>query len=495
MNDFSLYRTSVRMMVLLIAILPFTAKSQSYSPTWESLDRRPVPQWYRDAKFGIFIHWGVYAVPGWCEKGKYAEWYQKGLQTDDTSRQEYHRTNFGDRSYYDLARDFHAELFNPDEWAQLFERSGAKYIVLTSKHHDGFCLWPSRNADSTWGFPWNSVTAGPKRDLLGDLFASVRKTSVHPGMYYSLYEWFNPLYLKDKQAYANVHAWPQMVDLVNTYKPDAFWTDGDWEASDTLWRSREFLAWLYTESPVKDRVVTFDRWGGTRFKHGQVFTPEYEPDKDFADHYFEESRGMGTSYGYNREEDAWDYTSTQALILSLVDKVSRGGNLLLDIGPDAHGKIPPIMQERLLEIGDWLKINGEAIYGTQRWRQTCQWSEGRRDYQPPKENPNMEWRTSGDVMLKLTVDPDPGYAVKEAFFTWKEKENTVYAILPKYPANGKLLLKGIRLDKSARAEFLMNREQLSFKVVGDNTEITLPVFRPELLSSQHAWVVRIIGAN
>jgi alpha-L-fucosidase len=226
-----------------------------------------------------------------------------------------------------------------------------------------------------------------------------------------------------------------------------------------------------------------------------VYTPEYEPDKDFADHYFEESRGMGTSYGYNREEDAWDYTSTQALVLSLVDKVSRGGNLLLDIGPDAHGKIPPIMQERLLEIGDWLKINGEAIYGTQRWRQTCQWSEGRRDYHPPKENPNMEWRTSGDVMLKLTVDPDSGYAVKEAFFTCKEKENTVYAIFPKYPSNGKLLLKGIRLDKSARTEFLMNREPLSFKIVGEDTEITLPVFRPELLSSQLTWVVKIVGSR
>ena len=484
-------------LLLLLCILSLsesmTLQAQPYAPTWESLDRRPVPEWYRDAKFGIFIHWGVYAVPGWCEKGKYAEWYQNGLQKDDTSRQQYHRINFGERSYYDLAKDFHAELFKPDDWAKLFERSGAKYIVLTSKHHDGYCLWPSMNANETWGFPWNSMSVGPQRDLIGELFEAVRKTDVHPGLYYSLYEWFNPLYHQDKRVYVDNHVWPQMRELVNMYRPDVFWTDGDWEVRDTVWRSQQFLAWLYNESPVKDRVVTFDRWGiDVRFHHGQVYTPEYEPDKDFENHYFEESRGMGYSYGYNREEDAWDYTSTQALVLSLIDKVSRGGNLLLDIGPDAHGKIPPIMQERLLQMGEWLSLNGEAIYGTSRWTKPCQWSEtGRRDYVPPKDNPNMEWRTSGDVMLKLTVDPDSGYGVKELFFTAKPSENALFAILPAYPDNRTVRIRDFSMSGKSSCTLISTGESLPWKQSDKDVEITLPEYHPNRMKAPWAWAIKI----
>ncbi|HNO99772.1 MAG TPA: alpha-L-fucosidase, partial [Ferruginibacter sp.] len=265
---------------LFMQALP--SSSQMYQPNWESLDKRPTPQWFQDAKFGIFIHWGVYSVPGWSSKGNYAEWYQQGLQTTDTARQRFHKAKFGDRSYYDLANDFKAELYNPDEWAKLFEQSGAKYIVLTSKHHDGFCLWPSLSANLTWGFPWNSKDIGPKRDLLGDLFKAVRKTPVHAGMYFSLYEWFNPLWKQDKAKYAREHAWPQMKALINTYQPDVFWTDGDWEAPPETWKSQEFLTWLYNESPVKDKVVVNDRWGeGVRFKHAGIYTPEYQPDLDF----------------------------------------------------------------------------------------------------------------------------------------------------------------------------------------------------------------------
>lgn len=471
---------------------PLPTTAQPYQADWNSLDTRPVPQWYQDGKFGIFIHWGVYAVPGWCSKGKYAEWYQQGLQTNDTSRQQYHKIRFGDRSYYDLAKDFKAELFNADEWARIFEASGAKYMVLTSKHHDGFCLWPSATADSTWGFAWNAVTNGPKRDLLGELFSAVRKTRVHPGVYYSLYEWFNPLYKSDIKKFVETHTWPQMTELINTYQPDVFWTDGDWEHSDTTWRSREFLAWLYNESPVKDRVVTMDRWGiGVRFHHGQVYTPEYEPDKDFGGHYFEESRGMGTSYGYNRGEDAWDYTSTQALVLSLVDKVSRGGNLLLDIGPDEHGKIPPIMQERLLEIGEWLKVNGEAIYGTRRWKTPHQWSDGRRDFKPAEKNPDMEWRTAGDVMLKMTVDPDSGYAVMETFFTYNPVNKTLYATFGRYPDDLKLKLKNLALNRESRFTLLSNGKNLNARQSGQDIEIDLPPLSNDLIKTPSAWVIKI----
>ncbi len=465
---------------LLLAVL--YASGQPYQPNWESLDARPTPQWFKDAKFGVFIHWGVYAVPGWSTKGNYAEWYQNGLQTTDSARMKFHKAKFGDRSYYDLANDFKAELFNPDEWAKVFEQSGAKYIVLTSKHHDGYTLWPSKEADKTWGFKWNAVDIGPKRDLLGDLFKAVRKTSVHAGMYYSLYEWFNPLWKSDPEKFAAEHTWPQMKDLVNNYQPDVFWTDGDWDATAETWKSQEFLTWLYNESPVKDKIVVNDRWGsGIRFKHAGIYTPEYQPDLDFEDHYWEESRGMGFSYGYNREEDSWDYNSTQSLILQLIDKVSRGGNFLLDIGPDEHGKIPPIMQERLLEMGEWLKINGEAIYGTSRWKESSQWSKGRKDYKD----------RSGDMLLKITVDPDPGFAVKEVFYTYNAATNSLYAILPKYPDNKEIVLQGINLPADANIHFLSTKEKLNWKTDGNNTVITLPEYNPNKIKAPYAYALKV----
>ncbi len=303
-------------------------------------------------------------------------------------------------------------------------------------------------------------------------------------MYYSLYEWFNPLWKKDQKKYAVEHMWPQAQYLINTYQPDVFWTDGDWDASAETWKSKELLAWMYNESPVKDKVVTYDRWGsGIRFKHGAVYTPEYQPDLDFADHAWEESRGMGFSYGYNREEDAWDYNSTQSLVLQLIDKVSRGGNFLLDIGPDEHGKIPPIMQERLLQIGDWLKVNGEAIYNTVRWKTTAQWSEGRRDYTSK----------SGDMLLKITIDPDPGYAVKEVFYTYNAANNDLYALLPKFPDNKKMVLKDILLPAGTAISFLSTKEQLKWKQVGNNVEVEFPEYNPNKIKAPYAYAIKISG--
>ena len=485
-------------LVFSLLALSTLLQAQTWSPTWASLDQRPVPQWYKDAKFGIFIHWGVYSVPGWSSKGQYAEWYQQGLNSGDTARIHYHKKKFGDLSYYQLADQFKAELYNPDEWAHVIESSGARYVVLTSKHHDGFANWPSKENAKAWTMPWNAGVTGPHRDLLGDLFTAIRKTSVHPGMYYSLYEWYNPIWQKDRSAYVSGYMWPQMKDLINTYQPEVFWTDGDWDAKDSLWKSTEFLAWLYNESPVKDKIVTYDRWGaGIRFHHGGVYTPEYQPNADFEDHYWEESRGMGFSYGYNREEDAWDYNSAQSLVLQLIDKVSRGGNFLLDIGPDEHGKIPPIMEERLMQIGDWMKINNEAIYGTTRWRQASQWGTGRQDYVPGS--------TSGDLLLKLTVDPDPGFAVKECFFTYNPVHNDLYAILPRWPAtssssspitqNAQFTIQNLPLAPGTRIELLETHQTLSWQASGKDLVISMPAFDPARMKSNYAYVIKIAGAG
>lgn len=347
-----------KMLCLLQAQSPFET-------TWDSIDKRPIPEWFEEAKFGIFIHWGVYSVPAWGPKGKYAEWYWHDMQNHEGETWQFHCKHYGETfAYQDFAPLFKAEMFDPEHWADIFVRSGAKYVVLTSKHHEGFCLWPSAES---WN--WNSVDVGPHRDLCGDLSQAVKARGLKMGFYYSLYEWFNPTYRTHVERYVSERMLPQLKDLVVRYEPDLVWTDGEWGHTSDVWRATEFLAWLFNESPVREKVVVNDRWGKEcRGVHGGFYTTEYghgNVQKD-SDHPWEECRGIGASFGYNRNETVDDYATGKQLVRLLVDTASRGGNLLLDIGPTADGRIPEIMEQRLLEIGEWLRINGESIYGTKK---------------------------------------------------------------------------------------------------------------------------------
>lgn len=460
---------------------------------WESIDSRPIPEWFSDAKFGIFIHWGPYSVPAWTPKGTYTEWYQYWLQTQSlfgngsfTGHEvvDFHTNRYGsDYSYYNFGKEFKAELFNAEEWADLFERAGAKYVVPTSKHHDGYCLWPNETANQTWGFPWTSSSLGSHRDLIGELTSAVKKTSVRMGMYYSIYEWFNPLYQADFDLFVTEHYHPQFKDLITRYQPDLIFVDGAWDHPSESWKTFDLLTWLFNESGAGADLVINDRWGKeTRFKHAGYYTAEYDPGYQ-SDHPWEECRGMGFSFGYNRAEDAWDYNDPQTLILMLVDIVSRGGNLLLDIGPDADGKIPPIMQDRLLEMGKWLKVNGEAIYGTRKFEPTCQWSSGKQEY--PKDDGHYK---SATYILKQTVDPDPGYAVKELFFT--QKEGALYCIIPKYPKES-IVIRDIHPDSSARISMLGYEPALNWARTKDGIRVEIPALVPGEIPCNHAWVVKI----
>jgi alpha-L-fucosidase len=167
------------------------AGKQRYEPNWESIDARETPQWFTDAKFGIFICWGLYSVPAWTPKGNYSEWYQYWLRQKSFNGKVYdfHVKTYGKNfEFKDFAPMFKAELWNPDEWAELFEKAGAKYIVFTTKHHSGYTMWPSREAEQTYGENYNPVKVGPKRDIVGDIAAAMRKKNIKVGLYYSLYE-------------------------------------------------------------------------------------------------------------------------------------------------------------------------------------------------------------------------------------------------------------------------------------------------------------------
>lgn len=465
-----------------LTILPALAGDQArvkYEPNWGSLDARPTPQWFRDAKFGVFICWGLYSVPAWSPKGTYAEWYQYFLQERSQNGQvyDYHVKAYGKNfRYEDFAPLFKAELWNPEEWADLIQNSGAKYVVFTTKHHAGDCLWPSREASRAYGRPWNTLEMGPKRDIVGELAAAMRAQGIRLGLYYSLYEWYHPLWKSDKKRFVAEHLFPQFKDLITRYLPDIVWSDGEWDMTSEEWRSPELLAWLFNTAPNEPDLVINDRWGkDARHKHGGFYTTEYGSGLDDDKHAWEENRGMGSSYGYNRNEDIADYRTARELVLMLIDVVSRGGNLCLDIGPRSDGKIPVIMQERLLQIGNWLKRNGEAIYGTRMWRTPCQWSEGTRP-----ESKRGEFMTGFDI-LKITLQPDEGQAFKEVYFT--SKDGNLYAITPRWPGK-QLVIKKIKADRKTRITWLATGQELKWKNQKDDLVIFLPEFDPEALAQE-----------
>ncbi len=462
-----------------------------YRADWNSLDARPCPPWYLDAKFGIFIHWGVYSVPAWGVKHEYAEWYWHHIADRKAGDPwwEFHKATYGENfAYQDFAPRFTCELFDAGQWADLFARAGARYIVPTSKHHEGFSLWPSGEASRDWGRPWNSVEIGPKRDLLGELSAAVRARGLRFGFYYSLYEWFNPLWLSDRGRFVDEHFIPQFKDVVTRYKPAIVFADGEWEMTSKEWKSEEVLAWLFNESPSRQEVVVDDRWGSdTRHKHGGYYTTEYAAGMEGAAHPWEESEGIGFSYGYNRAEALEDYKSARHLTLLLVDTVSRGGNLLLDIGPRADGTIPVIMQERLLELGAWLGVNGEAIYGTRFAGRACQWTEGMRP-----EQLYGEYKVKYDLMAQVGQKPLEGRAVKQVFFT--QKPGALYAITAGWPGR-KLVLHNIEFPAGAAVTLLGFNGRVNAVAQGGNLTITPPPMEPEEMPCRYAYTFRLSGAR
>ncbi len=461
--------------------------TKEYEANWESLNSRPNPQWFSDAKFGIFIHWGIYAVPSWAVKGEYSEWYWDRIADRNPNNPwwRYHVDTYGgDFEYQDFAPLFKASLYDPNFWADIFVKSGAQYVVPTSKHHDGYAIWPSAEANRAWGRAWNSVDVGPKRDLLGELSQACRKRGLRFGFYYSLYEWYNPIWLKDRSQYVKEHLFPQFKDVVSRYSPDIIFSDGEWDMPSKDWKSEELLAWLFNESPCKDQVVVNDRWGSEcRHKNGGYYTTEYAAGMQDDSHAWEESRGMGHSYGYSRREAAEEYKSSQYFIISLADTVSRGGNLLLDIGPDEFGLIPPIMQQKLLDIGAWLKVNGEAIYGTRCAGRTSEWTEGERP-----EQKRGQYMVSDSLMDQIGQKPKGNTAMKKCFFT--KKGDTNYAISTSWPGK-ELVIQKIKVSPETEVTLLGHEGKLKYEVKDQTLAIEVPQLSVDEVPCMYAYSFKI----
>ena len=265
------------LMAHVIASFCSTTLAARYDANWESLMKRPLPKWFDEAKVGLFIHWGVFSVPSY--KNEWYWWNLDGRNPDPDTVAFHNRTYGPDFKYAEFMPSFTAALWQPAQWASLFKDAGVKYVVLTSKHHEGFTNWCSKSS-----FNWNSCDGGPRRDLVGELSAAVRAAGMHMGLYHSIFEWFHPLYLQDKannfttRRYVDEVYYPEAIEINSKYKPDLIWSDGDWEANSSYWRSTELLAWMYNDSPNKASVIVNDRWGndnppiGSGHHHGGYFS-------------------------------------------------------------------------------------------------------------------------------------------------------------------------------------------------------------------------------
>jgi len=454
--------SGVLLLLVGVACRVHSQDSFRYTPDWESLDSRPLPTWYDEAKFGIFIHWGVWSVPAFGPKQESAFlwiYWKEGVK----AYVDFMNANYPpDITYADFAADFKAEFYDPNQWADVFKSSGAQYVVLTSKHHEGFTNWPSK-----FSWNWNSMDVGPKRDLVGELASAIRnRTNIHFGLYHSLYEWYNPLYVQDKasqfktQQFIQEKTMPELYEIVNAYKPDVIWSDGDWEATPTYWNSTNFLAWLYNDSPVKDSVVTNDRWGvGSGCKHGGFFTcsDKYNP-RVLQKHKWENCLTLDYySWGYRKNLEVSDVLSMKALTTTLAETISCGGNMLLNVGPTSDGRIPPIFEERLRQMGDWLKVNGEAVYGSKPWK-----------FQNDTFNSDV-WYTSKASPTGLNV----------------------YAIVLNWPATGTLVLKSPTPTGNTKVSMLGYSGTVSWHMSGTMMNVVMPLFDEHTRPCEWAWVMKM----
>ena len=350
------------------------------SGLWDDL-ARPLPAWFTEAKLGIFIHWGAYSVPAWAEPtgalgavpddewfahNPYAEWYANTIRIAGSPAAEHHRDTYHDAPYDDFLDAWTADRFDPTAWAELFAAAGASYVVPTTKHHDGIALWDAPATGTR-----NTVRRGPRRDLIAPIADAVRAVGLRFGVYYSGgLDWHVTDYpalrsgrevseVRPRDAAYNAYAMLHVRDLIERYRPDVLWNDIEWPDAGKRtggWSLHELFADYY--SAVPDGVVN-DRWG---IPYADYKTSEYEHGlENESAAAWENCRGIGFSFGFNQIEDERQILTGAELARHLTDVVSRGGRLLLNVGPTAAGEIPAIQQRSLRSLGRWMDQLGDLL--------------------------------------------------------------------------------------------------------------------------------------
>jgi alpha-L-fucosidase len=368
--------------LLSISLLDGLMAQDRYLATWESLSNYKTPDWFRDAKFGIFIHWGIYSVPAFND-----EWYPRNMYNQESNEYKHHIEKYGplnEFGYKDFIPMFKAENFNADKWVDLFKSSGAKYIVPVAEHHDGFAMYKTALSK------WNAFEMGPKVDVIGELAKAVRKQGLIFGLSSHRIEhwWFfnngrkldsdvnDPKYAdfygparqeNETMSPEYMNDWLlRCTELVDKYQPQLFWFDWWIEQPALDPYKKSFASYYYNKGlewnkgivinyknssfPAKTAVLDLERG-----KLGGIRELPWQTDDAIGN----------KSWGFTNNND---FKTTQYVITNLIDIVSKNGNLLLNIGPRSDGTITDEETQVLLGTGEWLRVNGEAIYGTRPWK-------------------------------------------------------------------------------------------------------------------------------
>ncbi len=465
----------------------------SYENTWASLTKHPYPAWFQDAKFGIYFHWGVYSVPAFG-----SEWYPRWMNIDTlvwgANYYKHHLKKYGKQSefgYKDFIPMFKAEKFNADEWAKLFKASGARFAGPVAEHSDGFSMWDSKVN------PWNAKNMGPKRDIVGELEKAIRKQGIKfIATFHHQWEWgwyatwdkntdcadpkfeglYGPKVLPGAFDYANPKPAPSLewyqkwknktLEVINKYEPDMVWFDSRLSfIPDSI--KRNLMAYYYNKGLAWNREVTMTYKAEEFPKHSAVYDIEKGIMDSIVSYPWLTDASIDNKSWCHNEKPV--YKSSQKLIAYLITIVSKNGQLLLNIPPTPDGKIPAPVEKTLLDIGGWLGVNGEAIYGTRPWTQFG-------------EGPTTD--SKGDFNDKI-----PDYTSKDFRFT--TKGDTLYAICMTMPTKSQALITTLAKNKYSFQ---------SLELVGYNGKITYTqnesgvlINLPSKMPSKFAYALRIKG--
>jgi alpha-L-fucosidase len=467
-----------------------------FRPDWESLTKYEVPEWYKDAKFGIFIHWGAYSVPAFGN-----EWYPRNMYRSGSEEYKHHIATYGPQEkfgYKDFLPMFKAEHFDAAAWARLFKDAGAKYVVPVAEHHDGFAMYDSGLSD------WTVAKMGPHRDTTGELAKAVRAEGLHFGVsshrvehnfflgvareipsdvndpqYASFYgpahTWVSPwgAPLSNDFTYVST-AWAddwlaRSAELVEKYRPDIVYFDW-WIGQASIRANLSRFAAFYYNSSLKygDHIGVINYKDYAMQEHAAVLDLERGQLGDIRPLYWQTDTSVSNkSWGYIQNDT---FKSPEFVVHQLIDIVSKNGNLLLNIGPRSDGTIPDEVRQVLLDVGAWLKLNGEAIYGSRPWRI---YGEG-----PTKVAPGSFHDTD---TAKYTPED----------FRFTTKGDVLYAIGLARPPNGdaviRSLAQSVGSERVVSVALLGSDSKLQFDQRSDGLHIQLPAQAPV----KYAYALRV----
>lgn len=488
-------RMIVRVLSLTLTVLGCAAAwSQEdadptpFEPNWDSLQRYECPEWFRDAKFGIYAHWGPYAVPAY-----HSEWYSHTMYFNDRKRQEEVYGPLKGFGYKDFVPDFNGDKFDADAWAELYKRAGAKFAGPVAEHADGFSMWDSRLTE------WDAMEKGPKRDVVAELEKAIRTRGMkfvatfHHQWLWGWYPTYDETTDAADPAYSGLYGpkvpkgqftdsamrdepfcqlWQDKVDeVVDKYRPDMIWFDTRMHLIHEPYRLR-MAAHFYNSGLRDDRDVILTYKNEDMRKGTATFNMERSRMQDInPDPWQTDTSIASNSWGY---VEGLKYYSTQRLLQDLVDIVSKNGCVLLNIAPRADGSIPQEQVDRLLAMGDWLRVNGEAIYGTRPWKT---FGEG------PAIIPEGHL---ADLKFK-------GFCSEDVRFTQSKDGKALYVFCLDRPPSGRISVKSLGTDAG-----LLDRAPIRVTMPGSDAAIqwsrdagALTFVFPDKLPCEHVHVFKI----